>query len=124
MLDKRAEEAFNTWEALQSLHAFEVLFLKAGRRKSWLYVRKGATSLGPTALLEPFSWLQPFCLCSEPRVEGSSRAPFPGLAARLGTAPKPAVRELQLGAALGVLAAAAPRGGSTETASPGDVTWV
>lgn len=77
------------------------MFLKAGRRKSWLYVRKGATSLGPTALLEPFSQLQPFCLCSEPWVERSSRAPFPGLAARLGTAPKPAARELQLGAALG-----------------------
>lgn len=46
----------------------------------------------------------------------------------VGEAPKPAARELQLGAALGAalgaLAAAAPRGGSTETASPGDVTWV
>lgn len=73
MLDKSPEEAFNTWEAPQSLQAFKVLFLKAGRRKIWPHVRKGATSLGPMALQETFSWLQPFCLCSEPWVKPQSQ---------------------------------------------------
>lgn len=100
---KRDQE---TLLAQESPCAFSILLLKSGRR-IWLFFGTGTTSLSPTALLEQSPHVSP----SAPlQAMGEGCRPCP---------PSPAVASWGFSPKQSRTSAAAPVGGSTDTASAG-----